>query len=282
MLRYLVLFLFLIPTAANGQHTILWKVSREGDAHTSYLLGTFHQMGNSFADSLPVIKNTMLTCDMAVFETLDNGDKLIAMLNARNGDSSYAQSLKPADVDRLHRLAAGWTVPVSKLSPPELLIKLRQLYTEKHCGTVKPTDAWKHLDNYLLHMAKQDNLQLAGLESDTAMVNAINMAGPRNWEAYKKPVHEWLDNIETGKSKKQICGNAADYLSFRFNYQLNESCDKTAILSERNSKWLQIIPGLLQQHNCFIAVGLLHLYGNCGLITQLRQMGYSVEEVEMK
>ncbi|QAA80835.1 hypothetical protein EI546_03415 [Aequorivita sp. H23M31] len=35
------------------------------------------------------------------------------------------------------------------------------------------------------------------------------------------------------------------------------------------------------EKNCFIAVGLLHLYGQCGLIVQLRERGYVVEHISL-
>ncbi|WP_394343630.1 TraB/GumN family protein [Flavobacterium cerinum] len=42
------------------------------------------------------------------------------------------------------------------------------------------------------------------------------------------------------------------------------------------------MPGLVKNNSCFIAVGLAHLRYKCGLIEQLRYLGYSVERVTMK
>jgi uncharacterized protein YbaP (TraB family) len=42
------------------------------------------------------------------------------------------------------------------------------------------------------------------------------------------------------------------------------------------------LPGELDGHNCFIDVGMQHLCNRCGLIVQLRALGYTVEPVEMR
>ena len=41
------------------------------------------------------------------------------------------------------------------------------------------------------------------------------------------------------------------------------------------------LPSLLETNNCFIAVGLGHLYYDFGLLEQLKKLGYIVEEVKM-
>ncbi len=55
-----------------------------------------------------------------------------------------------------------------------------------------------------------------------------------------------------------------------------------AILRDRNNEWMKKLPSLLDQQNCFITVGLFHLYNKCGLIEQLKMLGYIVEPVKMK
>lgn len=76
-----------------------------------------------------------------------------------------------------------------------------------------------------------------------------------------------------------MCQNATDYMNFKFDYQLKEKCGGNPLIKSRNEAWLKIIPELLNNNPCFIAVGLLHLYGDCGLIIQLRNRGYSVKPV---
>lgn len=66
----------------------------------------------------------------------------------------------------------------------------------------------------------------------------------------------------------------------QFDYQFTETCNTE--LKSRNENWIPQLEKILPEKNCFIAVGLLHLYGECGLIVQLRKRGYKVEPVELK
>lgn len=71
-------------------------------------------------------------------------------------------------------------------------------------------------------------------------------------------------------------------MSFSFSYQFNSECQDSTLLIERNEKWMPTILENIENKQAFITVGLLHLYGQCGLIMQLRNKGYLVSEIELK
>jgi uncharacterized protein YbaP (TraB family) len=70
-------------------------------------------------------------------------------------------------------------------------------------------------------------------------------------------------------------------MNFDFNYTFEEQCNSANII-ERNKAWMPVILETLKDQSAFIAVGLLHLSGDCGLIQQLRQNGYKVDPVILK
>jgi len=51
-------------------------------------------------------------------------------------------------------------------------------------------------------------------------------------------------------------------------------------IEKRNASWINRISGIIRSKPTFIAVGALHLGGQSGLINQLRELGYSVENVK--
>ena len=55
--------------------------------------------------------------------------------------------------------------------------------------------------------------------------------------------------------------------------------EKDVINKNRNTQWLKVLPGIMQEKSSFIAVGCLHLVGEDGLIEGLRKAGYKVEAV---
>ena len=77
-----------------------------------------------------------------------------------------------------------------------------------------------------------------------------------------------LDEIDFQNNKSDSL--AIDYLKNQMKITLHE----------RNLLWVQQIPDLIKKEPSFIAVGVLHLCGETGLINQLRKMGYIVKPVE--
>jgi uncharacterized protein len=54
------------------------------------------------------------------------------------------------------------------------------------------------------------------------------------------------------------------------------------ILFARNLSWLQTLLTLFREQSTFVAVGALHLPGEEGLISLLRQHGYNVRPIPLK
>lgn len=264
---------------ASCQNTILWTVKKEGNPHTSYLLGTYHQMGNSYVDSLKTVTRALQSSQLAVFENIDTGEKLANFLNSRPENFTYKEKLSKKYLKDLEEIAKNWAVPVSKLSPPELRLKLEQVYYETQCGTIKPSDTFKGFDNYLIKLAKKNSVEVLGLESNDLMTSYINQTDRTEWKDVKKEIYTWLDNIKMKRETKTLCSMAEAYKKQKLDYQLDSECAETVIISSRNAVWLPIIEKNIDEKNSFIAVGYAHLTGKCGLVAQLRQSGYKVEPV---
>jgi len=54
-----------------------------------------------------------------------------------------------------------------------------------------------------------------------------------------------------------------------------------ALPDNRNSNWIQQLPGIMQKNPAFVTVGALHLTGNSALIAELRKLGFTVTPVIM-
>ncbi len=58
---------FLSTNFVIAQNTILWSVKQRNSDKVSYILATFHQMGNSFIDEKPLIKELMSNSKLVFF-----------------------------------------------------------------------------------------------------------------------------------------------------------------------------------------------------------------------
>lgn len=55
--------------------------------------------------------------------------------------------------------------------------------------------------------------------------------------------------------------------------------EMTALLDDRNLKWMPTLKNIFNKGSAFVAVGALHLSGDEGLISLLREAGFTVTAV---
>ena len=170
-----------------------------------------------------------------------------------------------------------------KLKPIELRWKLQQVFQEIKCKTVLPTDIWDHFDKYLIHIAKENGIELLGLETDSIQLSLIEKEYKYpDWKKEKKIINFWIEKLTSEGLAKGDCSFTNKYREFDLDYELAEDCNKDILIEERNEDWMKIIPDLLKTKNCFIAIGYFHLKNKCGLIEQLRGEGFLVEPIKIK
>lgn len=278
-----LLFLMLLVSAqlTYGQHTILWKVTDTTTHKTSVLLGTYHLFGNSFIDSIPEIKAYLYASEIAIFEALDDKGKTTETINKRK-DTNIRTALGKKTYSELSQLTQAWAVDLHKLSPAELRWKLDQEYARLSCNTVKQTDKWDHMDNYLEFLATEKGIAVYGFETYAEQVELINQEYQSpDWKQEKKTIKYLMKLLSGSKAEKDNCAFTHQYRNFELAYQFESECPLEVLLIERNAKWMKEIPGMIRERNCFIAVGLLHLYYNCGLLEQLRTEGFIIEPITL-
>jgi len=280
---FTAIFILFISGICSGQNTILWKVSDTISGKNSFLVGTFHQFGNSFVDSIPELKDALLESELAVFESIDDFEKTRKMVNSRITSNEIEKKLKRKDFEKLKQISKNWKVDLYKLRPIELRWKLQQEFQKIKCKTVLPTDKWNHFDNYLTHIAKENEIELVGLENDSLQLSLIEKEyGFPEWKKEKKIISFWIEKLTTEELAKGDCSFTNKYRVFDLDYQLTENCPTDILIKQRNEDWMKIIPGLLSNKKCFVAVGYAHLQNKCGLIEKLRAGGFLVEPINIK
>lgn len=284
------LVLFLLSALANfaiAQNTILWSIKSPNSEKTSYVLGTFHHLGNSFVDEKPIIKELLSNSNLAIFECIeDRKANIDDVMLGRTDDFTYKEVLSKEDVATIENMITDWKIPISKYKPAELFARIQQKYVKDNCGTIKPTDTAHHFDDYLQSIASKHNVKLIGLETYANQMYAINnpMGEEITWDKYKDAITNFIKNSKNPQFREAFCKGADQYLKMKIDYRLKTKCaENDEILIKRNEKWMpKIINALEQNENVFIAVGNLHLAGKCGIISQLREKGYKVKPVKIK
>lgn len=143
------------------------------------------------------------------------------------------------------------------------------------------------MDDYLQQLADKQNVQIFGLESYSDQIDAINNNKEElSWDKAKEIVSLYIVDAKTEEKKrlKQICALSTDYMKMKLDYQLNIKCtENDEMLSNRNERWMPKIKQSIEENSSvFIAVGFYHLFGECGIISQLRKEGYDVKPIKLK
>ena len=284
MKKSLFFFFFaLLINVAVAQNTILWSIKSPNSDHSSFVLGTFHLMGNSFIDDKPIISELLSKSDMAIFECIQDRKKYIDdVMLSRPSDLTYEQALDKGEITVIEDLIKDWGIPMGKYTPAELFTRIQQKYVKDHCGTITPTDTAYHMDDYLQSIANDHKKKLMGLETYADQLYAIN--NPRGEEITWGKHNAVIKNFVNNQLKEAMCKSAKLYMKMKIDYRLKTNCaENDEILIRRNEKWLpQIIDQLEKNEQVFIAVGHLHLAGRCVIISQLREKGYIVKPVKIK
>jgi len=261
----------------NDYNTIFFEVSHPESNNVSYLFGTHHAFSKSFFETLDVPKKKLQESNVVILESLDiPGQNSEDIINARTKTTNWRKYLSQDDLIYAQNLLKNGPVNFDKLTPTELYITLARVYYIKVCAARTNDDSNLTLDGYIGSIAKQNNATTIGLETVKEQLEIINkdVAGmPR--KVHEKRLNSLIDLLRNN-TRTRRCEDSETYRNQEFIYNLDYECQNNLMLTDRNNKWMQVIPERIMNNNCFIAVGLSHLRFKCGLISQLRDMGFRV------
>jgi uncharacterized protein YbaP (TraB family) len=290
MRKSIFVIFFVIPTILLGQKTILWKVTNPNTKNISYLLGTYHLFGESFVDSLPLIKEKIQGSNFVITETKIDKVKSSAYYNSRPVSTALSDNLPKEDVDFITNIfkQRPGQIDVSKYTAGELFVKLQSLYPTYKCSVINKKNKLA-MDEYIQQLGNQSQKQLYYFETDTLQLELFTKAvSAYDWKFFKKNIHALLDKYKKEIPDENLCTLANEYSSFEIDYKFEEPCavsnSKNAteiLLNKRNEEWMQTLLPFLEKNSCFIAVGLLHLKTQCGIIEKLKARGYKIEPITL-
>ena len=263
-------------------NTILFKVIHPNNNKISYLFGTHHAFGNSFFNSLQNATDALKKSDLLIKENLNiTGHLAEDIINKRTSTTKWLRYLSKENFEFVNNIFSSSKVDINKMTPTELNTFLNRYYKEKVCLSKQSTDDYLSLDDYIGTVAEKFQLELIGLETTEFQIELINQdvqGMPR--KVHKKRLLSIISRIKSNRSDN--CSEIDWYRNMDFDYKLDSPCKNTLVLTDRNNKWMNQIQEYLKSNNCFIAVGLSHLMFECGLINQLKNLGYTITPISVK
>jgi uncharacterized protein YbaP (TraB family) len=277
----LATILLLVSACANArpQHDVFWSIHDDA-GHAGYLLGTVHsedprvlEFTGAFLDTLrgceayamelvpdlPTMRRLLAYMELPEGETLED---LVGALRFKAVKDAVADYAVPED--RLRRMKPWAAMMTLSLPPPKTGLYLDFSLSLRAAGFGAEVSGLETLEeqlSFLERMSIEDQL----LMLDQALAEHENVQGVHD-ELVTTYLAGDLASLESAAREEM----AALPESTRAWFQ-QEGIDA------RNRRMAEAALPLLEQGCLFIAVGALHLPGESGLLTLLRDAGYRLE-----
>lgn len=271
------------------ERSLLWEISGNGLAQSSYLYGTIHMIG---ADDFFLTEKTKeafqkskrLTLEINMEEMMDMSNLMPLMMQSfMKNDTTLKDLLAEDDYVKVkaHFDKIGLPMMFVERIKPMFLSAMgsEDLANMDKSGNVKSYEM------EFVSMAKQKEMPLAGLETAEYQMSMFDSI-PYKTQA-KMLVESISANSGDGEGKDQF-GELVKLYKARDLYGLQEmlQSDDTGInefedllLVNRNKNWIPVMEKMMNKEVVFFAVGAGHLAGKEGVVALLRQKGYKVKPI---
>lgn len=265
------------PASAQQKYpsTLLWKISGKDLVQPSYLYGTMHVQDRRlfyFGDSLyaALEKAEGFAIEINPDEMMDSLYKSISQ-----GDTSMLlkKILSDAEFKKIEKkLEKKFKISADKITTSKLAQEKKKMKGMAR----KKDDMNTIMDLYLFSIAKKQGKYTGGIEDLADQYHISDEIG-------KFDVNEFIKE-DTSQYRVYLEKMVQIYINKDLS-ALNAMVDNSnagfrdMLLIKRNRKMAMRMDSLAQVRTTFFAVGAAHLPGDSGVISLLKQAGYTVEPV---
>jgi uncharacterized protein YbaP (TraB family) len=265
-----------IPGDTTLEKALLWKISRSDLPQDSYLYGTLHIICTNYVDTPFVLTNALNSCKKLVLEITDSGLPISTYTTPIKDlvGKWYFKEIKKAitavypaepDTGKKYRL------------PPRAYVDI-MLGGERNCQITS-------LENILILLAGNEIPQ-GGLETNRDR-DSLELFAKLSLKQQAWRLEDFIDNMEPNKRlwektltyyKQHDINNLYVISNYLFSFKgfpIQSDFSKT-LLAQRNKLWIPRMEQIMKEGPIFFAVGCSHLAGGYGVISLLRQKGYTL------
>lgn len=267
-----------LPTQAQQQSSLLWEISGKDFKQPSYAFGTFHAMCKTDFDFHDSIKAKLSRTSLLV-EELDMTDasmqvKMMQSLASSKPMASYFPAAQFEQMNKQFQEITG--VPLTMLNnfKPFMSMSMLLLKSLPCAEQVQP-------EMLLIQYAKTKNIPVKGLEQVEEQLAAIDKQPLDSQAVALQKMVMRFDSVQQAFTQLTEVYKKK-HIDSLYQFMRGSGMDdafETALLSERNLRWIPRIKAIATQQPSFFAVGAGHLGGDQGVIALLRKEGYTVKPV---
>jgi uncharacterized protein YbaP (TraB family) len=273
-----ICFIFNLQAQEN---TLLWKVSGNGLDTPSYLFGTMHILCEQDIVSKPGFQQALAESQSLVME-LNPTDPAVMQemqqLAVNPGFENIYTNLPPEDFKLIDSYLSGkYGAGLAQMG----VLKPFTLTSMVIMGFLDCEVPFS-LETYLAEAAGTKGIPVIGLETASFQVGIFDQI-PTDVQ-----IQEIIRNLKDEAGKKEMDEMLAIYASGDLDrlYAYMSKSDmmqafQAIILDNRNITWIPTLEDLFKEGSSFVAVGAGHLPGELGVISLLKQKGYTVEAIAL-
>ena len=293
-----ILFVLIsLALACNAQ--LLWKVTGRDTCKPSYLFGTIHLETSKYIDSVPGLRDAILSVDAVYGEiqmdSLTDNDMMIKAVNNLSAppESTIDKLLTKEEYQLVDSVVNSYFMGMITL---ETFSKMKPVVLSSQLGVMQMKKYFPEqlglndvIDVAVQAAGRELGKRIGGLETIEMQINML-YGTPLDVQAQELVNFCRMDNDIISFSKELCDAYHAQDLDTLEKLLLlegigedemtNEIIEKLAY--ERNRRWMNTITEIIPRESMLVAVGAGHLVGKDGLIELLRRDGYTVEPVTLK
>jgi len=301
MKKISIITMLLVAVFMSANAQLLYKISGKGLAKPSYIVGTYHLAPVAFVDSIPGLRDAMAqteqVCgelDMKQMTDQAEMQKMMQAMMLPEG-TTLKTLLSEDEMTRLNAfmtklMGADMTNPMveaqmGKMTPQALNTQFSLIMFMKHTPGFDPANLF---DGYFQKAALEQGKSVIGLETMDFQIKVLFKG--QTLERQKQLLMCLVDNPKyhedaairlTKAFEAQDLGKMKELLDEKENNDCDSKPEEQdALINNRNADWLTKMPAIMTDKSTLFAVGAGHLPGDKGVLTLLRNAGYTVEGVK--
>lgn len=267
-------------TTINTGKTLLWEISGRGLKQPSYLFGTMHILCAADARLSANLRNIIKNSKEIYFEIdMDNMAELMGAMKylRMNGGVKISDLLKPEEYERVK----NYFDKNKTMLPFSMMTRFKPYFVSSLIGEKMMTCEKKNgMEELIMRESKQYEKEIKGLET-TEFQASIFDSIPYDKQA--KDLVAYIDSIDSYKDVTLEMVNVyreqdlerMDSLIRKSDPGMESYMD--LLLYNRNRRWVEQMPDIMQKGSMLFAVGAGHLPGDEGVINLLISQGYTVK-----
>lgn len=264
------------------ENALLWQVSGKGLTAPSYLYGTIHMIckedfrfSSTLKGKLQEARNLYLEIDM---------DDPGMMMKMASMSIMKGHTLKDLMSEQDYKVLSSYVkdslnMPMMLFNRMKPITLMSLLYTK-----ILPCTTSESYEQKLMDLAKQSKKEVKGLERIEDQMGVFDKI-PDSVEA--QMILELIKTMPEQRAQfaKMVKAYQKEDLK-TLSAQMSESPEwkgyEDILLVNRNKTWIGVMETAMKEGTTLFAVGAGHLPGKDGVVTLLRQAGYTVTPVQQQ